>query len=83
MAELYASSHTCATLVRMSLTNLVSSIDAEITTLTKVRALLAGLAVSSAAKPAKTSKRTISAAGRKAIAAAQRKRWAAIRKAKS
>jgi hypothetical protein len=64
----------------MSISNLLSSIDSEISRLKQARTLLAGLAVSTAAKPVKT-KHKISAAGLKAIAAAQRKRWAAVRKA--
>jgi hypothetical protein len=61
----------------MSINNLLSSIDSEIATLTKARALLAGLAVNSpSAKP----KRKMSKAARMKIAAAQRKRWAAVKK---
>jgi hypothetical protein len=60
----------------MSLTNILSAIDSEISRLKQARALLAG-GNSLHAKP----KRTLSAAARKKIAAAQRKRWAAVRKA--
>jgi hypothetical protein len=67
----------------MSLDNLLSAIDSEIANLTKARALLAGLAVTAVKKvnvKAKPKKRRMSAAGRKAIAEAQRKRWAAVKK---
>jgi hypothetical protein len=61
----------------MSLNDLLSSIDFEIAALTKARALVAGLAVTRTAKP----KRQMSKAARERIAAAQRKRWAAVKKA--
>ncbi len=70
--------------------NLVKEIDAAIALLTRVRALAASAAVSDgttrqAAKqiPAvKQPKRTLSADAREAIATAQRKRWAKVRRQK-
>lgn len=66
----------------MSLIELLYSIDSEIATLKQARALLAGdggFAGSRAGRPQK--KRTMSAAARAKIAAAQRTRWAAQKKA--
>ena len=65
----------------MDTTELLSSIDAEITRLQEARALLAGRDghVRRGGKPGK--KRTLSAEARARIAAAQRKRWAAQKKA--
>ena len=65
----------------MNVTDLLSSIDAEIAALRQARALLAGdgPSVRRVAKPAK--KRTLSAEARERIAAAQRLRWAKQRKA--
>ena len=60
----------------MSVNNLISSIDSEIATLTKARALLAG----TAATPYVKLRRKMSKAARERIAAAQRKRWAAVKK---
>jgi hypothetical protein len=60
-----------------SLDQILTSIDAEISRLQQVRALL-----TSAAIPAPpTMKRTLSAAARKRIGDAQRKRWDTVRKA--
>ncbi|KAA6465233.1 hypothetical protein DYQ86_04620 [Acidobacteria bacterium AB60] len=61
----------------MSLDQIVSSIDAEIDRLQWVRTLLAETARPPA--PKKATKRRMSAAARKRIAEAQRKRWAAQR----
>jgi hypothetical protein len=71
----------------MAIDNILAQIDSEITRLQQARKLLATLgtttpsagrkAAKSAAKPAK--KRKISAEGRRRIAEAQRKRWAALR----
>jgi hypothetical protein len=61
----------------MNLQNLLSTIDAEIARLKQARALLAGISAGFPVKP----KRTLSKATRKKIAAAQRKRWAAVKKA--
>jgi len=73
----------------MAIDNLLDQIDSEIARLQQARKLLAGIdvvataagrkatKVTAAPKPAK--RRRISAAGRKAIAEAQRKRWAAVR----
>jgi hypothetical protein len=62
----------------MTLNNVLASIDSEIATLTKARELLAGTAVRTvSAKP----KHKMSATARKRISDAQRKRWAAFRKA--
>jgi hypothetical protein len=75
----------------MSLDHLLSSIDAEISRLQRARTLLAGngtgtrntssrLTASHVPKTARR-KRVLSAEGRKRIAEAQRKRWAAQKKA--
>lgn len=64
----------------MSLSDLLSAIDSEISRLQKARAILAGAGKSAASSKAKSKprrKRTMSAEGRKRIAEAQRKRWAA------
>jgi hypothetical protein len=59
-------------------TNLLQAIDEEIARLTKVRDLL----LNDNYKPANVvKKRTMSPEARKRIAAAQKKRWAAVRKA--
>lgn len=65
----------------MSTNEILSAIDSEIATLKQVRALIAGdgLAQSRVGRPQK--KRTMSAAARAKIAAAQRKRWAKQKKA--
>jgi hypothetical protein len=62
----------------MTMNNILASIDAEISTLQRARAVLSGAKTTktpktTAAKP--KAKRKMSAAGRKAIADAQRKRW--------
>ncbi len=70
--------------------NLVKEIDAAIALLTRVRALAVSTAVSDgttqqSAKPApagKQPKRVLSADAREAIATAQKKRWAKIRRQK-
>jgi hypothetical protein len=60
----------------MNTDEIMQTIDAEISRLEKVRALLAGHTA-----PLKRGKRsTMSAEGRARIAAAQRKRWAAKKK---
>jgi hypothetical protein len=79
------------TLSRMSANEILSLIDAEIAALQQARAALAGTAAkkkpgrpkSTAAPVLKTKKkrRTLSAEARAKIADAQRKRWAAVRKA--
>lgn len=62
----------------MNTSELLSQIDAEISRLQQVRALLGkGGAVSSG----KRKKRVLSADARERIAAAQRKRWAAVKRA--
>jgi topoisomerase IA-like protein len=66
----------------MNIAELLSSVDSEIARLQEARALLAGQDGHSARrgkKPAK--KHKMSAAGRAAIAAAQRKRWAKQKRA--
>lgn len=70
----------------MSLDNILSSIDAELSRLKQARALLAGTSTGTHdAKPASIAtakpRRKMSAAARKRIAEAQRKRWAAQKKA--
>jgi hypothetical protein len=65
----------------MNLTDLLSSIDSELDRLQQVRTLLAGdgPSVRRVTTPAK--KRVLSAEARELIAAAQRKRWAAQKRA--
>jgi hypothetical protein len=63
----------------MNLTDLLSSIDSEIARLEQVKALLTGTG-SSVAKPGRPAKYKMSAEGRARIAAAQRKRWAKLKK---
>jgi electron transfer flavoprotein alpha subunit len=70
--------------------NLVKDLDAAIALLTRVRALAASTPISDgtsrqAAKPTpagKQSKRVLSADAREAIATAQKKRWAKVRRQK-
>lgn len=67
----------CGTLFGMNVTELLSAIDSEITTLQQVRALLAGHDGPFPMLKAPVKKRhRMSAAGRARIAAAQRARWA-------
>jgi hypothetical protein len=75
----------------MNTRDILSVIDAEIARLQSARSLLAGTASKRKRRPRKAdsptappapSKRTMSAAGRKAIAEAQRKRWAKQKAAK-
>jgi hypothetical protein len=73
----------------MAIENILAQIDSEIARLQQARKLLANIGTTStqAARPAKKAavkakparKRRISAEGRKRIAEAQRKRWAAQR----
>jgi hypothetical protein len=66
----------CVYIGTMNTDEIVQTIDAEISRLEQVRALLAGHTT-----PLKRGKRsTMSAEGRARIAAAQRKRWAAKKK---
>jgi hypothetical protein len=73
----------------MTLETIVSHIDSEIATLQQVRSLLAGgssvsaqeLIRKAAPMTASPKKRTMSAEGRARIAAAQKRRWAALKKA--
>jgi hypothetical protein len=60
----------------MDTSSIIATIDAEISRLEQARALLKGTATS--AKKTR-SRRKLSAKARKAIADAQRKRWAAVR----
>jgi hypothetical protein len=68
--------------------NLLTELDAAIALLTRVRALAASASAEAGEKQTKQtpikaqSKRTLSADAREAIAAAQRKRWAKVRRAK-
>jgi hypothetical protein len=64
----------------MSIDSLLASIDSEIARLKQARALLAGIGGGKSA-PAIRPRRKLSAAARKRIGDAQRKRWAAVRKA--
>jgi len=61
-------------------TKLIAALDGEISRLQQVRQLLAG-GQSKAAKQTGKAKHTLSRAARAKISAAQKKRWAAIRKA--
>jgi low affinity Fe/Cu permease len=68
----------------MNITDVLSQIDSEISRLQHARQLLATLETKKgrAVKPARRkAKHTISAAGRKRIAAAQRARWANLKRA--
>ena len=77
----------------MGIAEILASIDRDIAQLTRARTLLGGVAAArnrpgkpekaaagKTAKPAKTKKRVLSPEGRKRIADAQKKRWAARRK---
>jgi hypothetical protein len=59
----------------MTVERILSSIDAEIARLTQIRALLSGSSSTDTAAPV-LKRRKLSAAARKKIAEAQRKRWA-------
>ena len=72
----------------MDLDNILATIDAEIAQLQQARAILAGIGARGSkpvtpSAPKKRRKRGMSAEGRKRIAEAQRKRWAAQKKAVS
>ena len=60
----------------MTIDKILASIDAEIAKLKKARALLSNDGTKTAATPAAPKKRKMSAAARKRIGDAQRKRWA-------
>jgi hypothetical protein len=60
----------------MTIDTILASIDSEIAQLKQARALLSGIETKKEATPAAPKKRKMSAAGRKRIADAQRKRWA-------
>ena len=70
----------------MDMTSIIAEIDAEIEKLQKARALLSNLdgVVKETPAPVKavTKRRRLSPKARKAIADAQRKRWAAVKSAK-
>jgi len=59
----------------MTLDHIIASIDAELSKLKQVRSILSGSLVKKAASPIRK-RRKMSAAARKRIAEAQRKRWA-------
>lgn len=65
----------------MNTSGIIAQIDGEIARLTQARALLSGIGYTTKAKAPAVGKkrRTLSAKARKAIADAQRKRWAAVR----
>jgi hypothetical protein len=63
----------------MTIDKILASIDAEIAQLEHARALLSGDGTKKAATPAAPKKRKMSAAARKKIAEAQRKRWAKLK----
>jgi hypothetical protein len=60
----------------MTLENILASIDSEIAQLKQTRALLSSDGTKKTATPATPKKRKMSAAARKRIGDAQRKRWA-------
>lgn len=64
----------------MMMNDILATIDAEIKTLQQARAVLSGAKTTKVSKTPKA-KRKMSAAGRKAIAEAQKKRWAEKKKA--
>jgi hypothetical protein len=64
----------------MTISDILSSIDAEISRLQQARDLLVSNAVSRGTTPVRA-KRRLSTAARKRMAEAQRKRWAASKKA--
>jgi hypothetical protein len=64
----------------MDTNSIIAGIDAEIRKLEAARSLLAGIGKrGTTAKPTTRKKRKLSKAARAKIAAAQRKRWAAVR----
>jgi hypothetical protein len=66
----------------MSIATVIAEIDAEIARFQQARALIAVSQGQTTTTPAKKpAKRKLSAAARKRIGDAQRKRWAAVRKA--
>jgi hypothetical protein len=68
----------------MSIQQILLSIDAEIATLEQARAALAGTKTTATpVAPAPKKRRKMSAAGRKRIAEAQKKRWALLKKKKA
>jgi hypothetical protein len=68
----------------MSINQILETIDAEIATLKHVRAVLAGRGIAkTVTAPAPKKRRKMSAAARKRIAEAQKKRWAALKKKKA
>ena len=60
----------------MTIDKILASIDSEIAQLKQARALLSGVGTKKTATPAAPKKRKMSAAVRKRIGDAQRKRWA-------
>ena len=60
----------------MTIDNILASIDSEIAQLKQARALLSGDGIKKTATPASPNKHKMSAAARKRIGDAQRKRWA-------
>jgi len=69
----------------MTPNTILELIDAEITKLEQVRSILGGIkptptVTNPATSPAPRGRRTMSAEGRAKIAAAQRKRWAAVKR---
>ncbi len=66
----------------MTIHDILASIDSEIAQLKQARALLAGDGTKKTASPATPKKHRMSAAARKRIGDAQRKRWAKQKAAK-
>jgi hypothetical protein len=66
----------------MTIDKILSSIDSEIAQLKQARALLSGSGTKKTATPSTPKKRKMSAAARKRIGDAQRKRWANQKAAK-
>ena len=67
----------------MTIDKILASIDSEIAQLKQARALLSGDGAKKTATPAPPKKRKMSAASRKKIADAQRRRWAKQKATKS
>jgi hypothetical protein len=66
----------------MTLADILSSINSEIARLTQARALLSGLSTTKDTAAPLPKRRKLSAAARKRIGDAQRKRWATQKKGK-
>ena len=63
----------------MDTKTIIAEIDAELSRLQSARAILAGTTTTNIVKPTTRKRRKLSAKARKAIADAQRARWAKVR----